>query len=135
MKRLMTMNAILLCALAGCLEPGPAPTNVSTSEQPICTIQDQADGNCPGQEGCVPLDSCVDVNLQNGSCCIRYGRPKSITTYSVTCSNDPGQSPSCTRRNVYDFGLVAVQCTTVTYWVTGPDGNVRQESYTDCSLV
>jgi hypothetical protein len=92
---------------------------VSTTEQLICTIQDQAAGTCPGQEGCVPLDDCVDANLQDGSCCIRYGQPKTITTYSVTCSNEPGQTSSCTRRNTYDFGLVAIQCTTVTYWVTG----------------
>lgn len=133
MKRTM----ILLCTLAGCVDAPQVPEepNVSTDEQLLCTIQDQAQGNCPGQEGCVPLDSCVDANLQDGTCCIRWGRPKAITTYSVTCNNDPGQTPSCTRRNTYDFNIVAIQCTTVTYWETGPDGNVRQRSYTDCYII
>jgi hypothetical protein len=129
------LKMLLLCALSGCLDAPRHEPTVSTDEQPICTIADQAAGTCPGQEGCVPLDSCVDANMQDGSCCIRYGHPKAITTYSVTCNNDPGTTPSCTRRNTYDFGLVAIQCTTVTYWVTGPDGNVRQQSYTDCYII
>lgn len=140
----MRMIAILLCTLVGCVgcvDATPLATNdepnVSTDEQLICTIQDQAAGTCPGQEGCVPLDSCVDQNLQDGTCCIRYGRPKAITSYSVTCSNPaPGEgTPNCVRTNNYDFGLVKIQCTTVTYWVTEPDGTVRQQRYTDCYLV
>lgn len=129
-----TMIAILLCTLAGCVDAPVAAPEESTSEQLICTIQDQADGNCPGQEGCVPLDSCTDSNLQDGSCCIRYGRPKTITSFSVHCTNEPGQIPTCIRRNLYDFVLVAVYCTTVTEWITGGDGNVTAQSYTSCII-
>lgn len=109
--------------------------NTSETEQALCTIEDQASGNCPGMEGCIPMDSCVDADVQSGNCCYKFNYPKSITSYSVTCGDAPDGTPQCIRNNTYDFGVVAIHCKTVTYWVTGPDGNVRQQSYTDCWVV
>ena len=124
-------NALIAIALlASCVDVEPE-TSVKT--QDYCAILDQAYGNCPGQEGCVPIDSCVDSNIEDGSCCIRYGHPKSATSYSVTCTNEPGQIPTCVRTNVYDFVLVVVTCTTTTQWLIGPDGNVYQDVTTVCT--
>jgi len=132
MRKMTT--AILLCALAGCLEPRIEPT-VSTTEQLLCAIQDQAAGNCPGQEGCTPLDYCAPSNLEDGSCCINNWHPKTSTVLSVHCSNDPGQIAYCHKHEVFDFGIIAINCLTVTQWLTGSDGNVYQDVQTSCYLI
>jgi len=138
MSKNLMMTMTMVCTLAGCLDPRsegarPEPT-ASTTEQLLCTIQDQAAGNCPGQEGCTPLDYCTDANMQDGSCCIRYGHPANPVLKNATCGTSGVGTPFCVRTNSYDFGLISIDCTTVTYWVTGPGGNVTQQSYTDCYL-
>ncbi len=130
MLRTVTLLAALL---AGCT----AAPDTSAEEQALCTIQDQAAGTCPGQEGCVPLDWCGDYDLQGGTCCIYYGHPKSPTSVNaVVCGDDPTNNnrPTCISHNHYDFGIVKVDCTTVIVWYILMDGSVEKTVSTECTL-
>lgn len=131
----MRIAILLSVLLTACLE---APPDTTTDEQSLCTIQDQAQGNCPGQEGCTPLDYCTDANFQNGSCCLHFNHPASPSVVGqVTCGVEPGDEhdqPICISQNKYDFGLVKVSCVTVTRWYQTPDHQVFSQSETECTI-
>jgi hypothetical protein len=88
----------------------------------------------------VPLDSCTDVNLQDGSCCIKYGHPATPINGSVHCGDMPndapghGGDPYCVGAYQYDLVVVVVTCVTWTFWVKDAAGVAHQESSTTCSL-
>lgn len=122
---------LLTALLAGCL-----PTT-STTEQDLCTIQDQANGNCPGQEGCTPLDYCTNADFAAGTCCIHYNHPAQPTVVGqVHCGTDPtsNDQPICISQNDYDFGVLKIKCVTVTRWYRMPDGTVFSQQETSCTF-
>lgn len=110
---------------------------LATNAHAYCTIQDQAAGTCPGQEGCTPLDYCSDYEVQGGSCCIYYGHPTSPTIVDQTvCGDDPTNNyrPTCIKANHYKLGLIKVTCTTVTTWYVLMDGTIETTVSTTCRL-
>jgi len=126
MIRTATLLALALTACA--VEP-----STSTTEQFYCTIDNQAAGTCPGQEGCVPLDSCVDANLIDGSCCIQYGHPATPIDQGATCGNTAAGTPYCQKKSTWFAGtFFQTTCSTVTYWIKAADGTVTTLVYTDC---
>ena len=112
MTMMRKMTAILLCALAGCLD---APPDTATKEQPLCTVEDPG---CPTawhlsatvNEGYVvtawlgyePREVYSGCNQAATSCFANWLVTASISVQTVCTFS--GQTVSCTTKVCEDHG-------------------------------
>lgn len=128
MKQLLVIAAFL----TGCVE-GPEPTT-ETAEQHACRLDPD---NCPGWPvHCTPIGQCNDSDVLSGWSCPAFKKlPTTTTTGAVHCGNNLEGLPTCIATNSYDFGLVRIDCVTVTEWFGDGQGGTTTVTTTDCHQV